>query len=177
MVAQLSVPVSEPTALSSYGVEGVVQVVTCPQRHFLTTVMAQALRLAGQGSGVIILQLLKGGIQMGAAHPVQLGQHLTWFRPALARSLGVEAPITPEEAAAVRELWQHVRTIVQQGSYRLLVLDELSLAIQLGLVEEADVLDFLEHRPRTLDVILTGPEMPESLLAIADQITQLRRLI
>lgn len=64
-----------------------------------------------------------------------------------------------------------------KGEYRLVVLDEVSVAIQLGVLSEAEVLNFLENRPRTLDVILTGPEMPESLLAIADQITQLRRLI
>ncbi len=175
MVAQLSAPASELTPVSSYGIEGVVQVVTSGQRHFFTTVMAQALRVAGQGNGVIIAQLLKGGIHMGVNHPVQLGQHLTWFRPDLGRSLG--DPITAEERQAVRTLWHHVQALVHEGTYRLVVLDEVSLAIPLGLLEEAEVLDFLHSRPRTLDVILTGPEMPESLLAIADQITQLRRLV
>jgi len=124
----------------------------------------QALRVAGQGSGVIICQLLKGGIQTGVEHPVQLGQHLTWFRPALGRSLGVGDDLAAEDITAVRSLWQHVQTLVQEGSYRLLVLDELSLAIQMELLQEAEVLDFLQSRPRTLDVILTGSAMPESVL-------------
>ncbi len=33
----------------------------------------------------------------------------------------------------------------------------------------------LEQRPAHLDVILTGPSMPPALLAMADQVTQLRR--
>lgn len=177
MVTQLPAPVSDITAPSSYDLEGVVQVFTCLQRHFFTPVMAQALRVASQGNRVIISQLLKGGIQTGVEHPVQLGQHLTWLRPALARSLGVGDEITPEETKAVRLLWQHVQTMVQQGSYRLLVLDEVSLAIQMGLIQEAEIVEFLQTRPRTLDVILTGPGMPESVLAMADQITQLRRLV
>jgi cob(I)alamin adenosyltransferase len=37
------------------------------------------------------------------------------------------------------------------------------------------VLSALEQRPSHLDVILTGPSMPSSLLAMADQVTQLRR--
>ncbi|MDR5638008.1 MULTISPECIES: P-loop NTPase family protein [unclassified Thermosynechococcus] len=177
MVAQLAVSVSEAGLPLTYGIEGVVQVFTCRQRHFFTTVMAQALRVAAQGSSVIIVQLLKGGIQTGIEHPIQLGQHLTWWRPALQRCLGETDTLTPQEKAAVRELWQHLQTTVQRGEYRLVVLDEVSVAIQLGVLSEAEVLNFLENRPRTLDVILTGPEMPESLLAIADQITQLRRLI
>jgi cob(I)alamin adenosyltransferase len=55
------------------------------------------------------------------------------------------------------------------------VLDELSLAINFGLIAEAEVLHFLEHRPSQIDIILTGPEMPPAILEIADQITELRR--
>ncbi len=177
MVAQLSVSVSEAALPLSYGIEGVIQVFTCPQRHFLTTVMAQALRVAAQGSSVMIVQFLKGGIQTGVEHPIQLGQHLSWWRPALQRCLAEPESITPEEKAAVRHLWEHLQATVQGGQYRLVVLDEVSVAIQLGLLSEAEVLDFLKNRPHTLDVMLTGPEMPESLLAIADQVTELRRLI
>ncbi|MFN4279659.1 P-loop NTPase family protein [Thermosynechococcus sp.] len=177
MVAQLSVSVSEASLSPTYDIEGLVQVFTCPQRHFFTTVMAQALRVAAQGSGVLIVQFLKGGIQTGVEHPIQLGQHLTWWRPALQRCLGDSQTITPEEQAAVRRLWEHLQVTVQGGAYRLVVLDEVSLAIQLGLVSEAEVLNFLKNRPRPLDVVLTGPEMPPSLLAIADQVTELRRLI
>ncbi|MFN3680038.1 P-loop NTPase family protein [Thermosynechococcus sp.] len=177
MVAQLSVSVSEAGLSPTYGIEGVVQVFTCPQRHFFTTVMAQALRVAAQGSRVLVVQFLKGGIQTGIEHPIQLGQHLTWWRPALQRCLEDAETITPEEKAAVWQLWQHLQATVQGGEYRLAVLDEVSVAIQLGLLSEAEVLDFLKNRPRTLDVVLTGPDMPASLLAIADQVTELRRLI
>ena len=65
--------------------------------------------------------------------------------------------------------------MVCQGKYELVVLDELSLAITFGLISEGDVLAFLKKRPRNVDVILTGPEMPRSLLDVADQITELRR--
>jgi cob(I)alamin adenosyltransferase len=65
--------------------------------------------------------------------------------------------------------------VVARNQYCLVVLDELSLAINLGLIPEAEVLDFLQNRPAQVDVILTGPEMPQAILDIADQITELRR--
>jgi hypothetical protein len=39
----------------------------------------------------------------------------------------------------------------------------------------AQVLDVLERRPAQMDVILTGPAMGPELMAMADQVTQLRR--
>ncbi|MEM0979616.1 MAG: cob(I)yrinic acid a,c-diamide adenosyltransferase, partial [Cyanobacteria bacterium P01_H01_bin.58] len=65
--------------------------------------------------------------------------------------------------------------VVMQGRYSMVVLDELSLAMKFGLIAEADVLQLLQRRPSQVDVILTGPEMPEALLAIADQVTEFRR--
>ena len=62
-----------------------------------------------------------------------------------------------------------------QGEYDLVVLDELSLAINFGLIAETEVLAFLKQRPSHVDVILTGPEMPQAILDVADQITELRR--
>jgi cob(I)alamin adenosyltransferase len=155
-------------------IEGLMQVFTCPHRSFFTNVMAQALRIAGQGTPVLVVQFLKGGIGQGHQHPVQLGQHLDWLRCNLPRCIN-----TPEleavEAIALQELWQHTKTVVFQGKYALVVLDELSLAINFGLISEAEVLEFLLDRPSQIDVILTGPEMPPAILEIADQITELRR--
>ena len=75
----------------------------------------------------------------------------------------------------MQSLWNYTQDVVLRGRYDLVVLDELSLAIAFGLIPEAEVLKFLHQRPRHIDVILTGPEMPRSLLEVADQVTELRR--
>jgi cob(I)alamin adenosyltransferase len=174
MVSQLEAPIRSSNASLPYSVEGLVQVFTCPHRSFFTSVMAQALRIAGQGTPVLIVQFLKGGIQQGYQHPVQLGQHLDWVRCNLLRCINTPN-LEATETSAMRELWEHTRTVVTQGKYSLVVLDELSLAINFGLISEAEVHQFLSDRPGQVDVILTGPDMPQSILDIADQITELRR--
>lgn len=157
-----------------HAVEGLVQVFTSSHRSFFTNVMAQALRIAGQGTPVLVVQFLKGGINQGHERPVCLGQHLDWLRCNVPRCID-----TPEleaaETQALLELWQHTQKVVLQEKYCLVVLDELSLAIRLGLIPEAEVLALLRERPKPVDVILTGPDMPQSILDLADQITQLRR--
>ncbi len=155
-------------------IEGLVQVFTCEHRSFFTNVMSQALRLAGQGTTVLIVQFLKGGIGQGHLAPVRLGQHLDWIRCNLPRC--IDAPdVDPHENEALQQLWQHTQDVVCAGKYSLVVLDELSLAIGFGLIPEAEVLDFLNRRPRSVDIIFTGPGIPQALLAVADQITEVRR--
>lgn len=173
MVSQLVAPPATSKRLA-YSVEGLVQVFTCTHRSFFTTVMAQALRISGQGNPVLVVQFLKGGIGQGPDHPVKLGQHLDWIRCDLPRC--IDTPhLEPEESQALMELWHYTQDIVYKGKYTLAVLDELSLAINLGLIPETEVLSFLDHRPPQMDIILTGPAMPPALLAVADQITEFRR--
>lgn len=174
MVSQLETPTLAPSRQLPYSVEGLVQVFTASHRSFFTNVMAQALRIAGQGTPVLVVQFLKGGIHQGVNHPTQLGQNLDWFRcniPCCINASDVEEDV----AIALRELWDHTQQVVLQRQYSLVVLDELSLAINFGLISEAEVLGFLSKRPRDVDMILTGPDMPQSILDIADQITELRR--
>jgi len=174
MVSQVETPVFDSDRVLNLSVEGLVQVFTSFHRNFFTSVMAQALRIAGQGTSVLVVQFLKGGIGQGHDRPVQLSQNLDWIRCDIPRCID-----TPElddaELASLLKLWQYTQAVVHQGKYDLVVLDELSLAINFGLIPQAEVLAFLKQRPRQVDVILTGPEMPQAILDVADQITELRR--
>ena len=177
MVSQLSRldnRISPPSTPSfPHLIEGLIQVFTGPHRRFFANVMAQALQRAGQGTPVLIVQFLKGGINQGPDHPTQLGQHLSWLRCNISRCI-TTADLEPHELAALQDLWNQTQIKVNQGQYSLVVLDELSLAIDLGLIPLDDVIYFLEHRPSHVDVTLSGPQMPEVLMDMADQVTELR---
>ncbi|BAZ54230.1 cob(I)alamin adenosyltransferase (plasmid) [Nostoc sp. NIES-4103] len=174
MVAQLETPSVNSVLSLPHPVEGLIQVFTSAHRNFFTLVMAQALRIAGQGTPVLIVQFLKGGINQGQDRPIQLGQNLDWIRCDLPRC--IDTPhLDDAENEALQKLWQHTQQVVCEGKYSLVVLDELSLAINFGLIPETEVLAFLAKRPPQVDIILTGPEMPKALLDVADQITEIRR--
>jgi cob(I)alamin adenosyltransferase len=174
MVSQLEMRPLISQSAPAMMVEGLVQVFTCSYRNFFTSVMAQALRIAGQGTPVLVVQFLKGGIGQGSDRPVQLSQSLDWIRCDLPRCID-KPPLEDAEIAALQQLWRYTQEVIFQHRYDLVVLDELSLAINLGAIDQTEVLHFLSHRPRQVDVILTGPEMPPAILAVADQITELRR--
>lgn len=174
MVSQLEAPPIDSSFHLPYSVEGLVQVFTSSHRSFFTNVMAQALRIAGQGTPVLVIQFLKGGIGQGPEHPVRLGQHLDWIRCDLPRYIDTPE-LDEEERRSLMNLWQYTQDVVSEGKYSLVVLDELSIAIHFGLIPQDEVLAFLKRRPNHVDIILTGPQMPQALLDVADQITEIRR--
>jgi cob(I)alamin adenosyltransferase len=156
--------------------EGLLQIHTAPFRGSVAAVFSQALRSAGLGSRVLVSQFLKGGVDQGVEGRLWLCGRLQWLRPAT--PLCLEAAAADLEAAdleAVRAVWDFSREQLLAGELDLLVLDELGLAIELGYLPANEVTATLEQRPAHLDVILTGPAMPPALMAMADQVTQLRR--
>ncbi len=173
MTTQLQVP-TLPSSSQHLIAKGTLQLYITPNRGACVPVMAQALRIAGQGTPALVVQFLKGGIQQGPDHVLRLGRYLEWVRCGIERC--VDTPhLEPQEQLALDQLWAFTQTAIQSDYYGLVVLDELGLAIKLGLIPEAEVLDLLDHRPISLDVMITGPDMSESLLERADQITQLKQ--
>ena len=181
MVSQLKVTGLPPAPQSSVirhpllqTIEGTLQVFTAVHRSFFTNVMVQALRIAEQGKSVLIVQFLKGGIRQGPDQPMQFGQNLDWIRADMPHCIhGPE--VDAEGRQAIKALWQHTQSVVSKGRYGLVVLDELSLAMNYSLIPTQQVVTFLQQRPPQVDVILTGPEMPEVVLNMADQVTEFRR--
>ncbi len=164
-------PLTPPEGLPRLGR---LQVYTAPQRTFFAEVMALAIRSAGNGQRVLIVQFLKGGIGQGLQHPMKLVQHLDWIRCPIPRC--VDTPdVQEEEAQAIHQLWQATQNLVLSGQYQLVVLDELILAVHLGLLGLIEVVSFLHQRPPMIDLIITGTTLPPEILALADQVTELRR--
>ena len=179
--------------------EGLIQIHTAPFRGSFSGVFSQALRSAGLGSRVLITQFLKGGVDQGLEASLWLCGRLQWLRPAVAGCLSepcatvapadslppgagpsglVASPGSPgrdPDREAVEAVWAYSRDQLLGGQVDQLVLDELGLAVDLGYLCAAEVTATLERRPSHVDVILTGPAMPAALMAMADQVTQLRR--
>ena len=174
--------------------EGLIQIHTAPFRGSFSGVFSQALRSAGLGSRVLVTQFLKGGVDQGLEASLWLCGRLQWLRPAVAGCLaepcssapGAAPGADPADGAplatasdpdreAVEAVWAYSRDQLLGGQLDQLVLDELGLAVDLGYLCAAEVTATLERRPSHVDVILTGPAMPAALMAMADQVTQLRR--
>ena len=55
----------------------------------------------------------------------------------------------------------------------VLLLDEALCAVQLQVLSEEKLISFLQHKPRGLEIILTGHEVSNDFLEIADYVTKM----
>jgi cob(I)alamin adenosyltransferase len=164
-----------PVTLTLMPPKGTLQVFIAPNRSLYADVIAQALRIAGQGTSVLVIQFFQGGINQGVANPRRLGENLTWLRCNVDRNIDdPERELTETEVVAVMELWQYAKTAIQTGEHGLVVLDQIGFAIERSLFSETELLEALEQRPSQVDIMLTGATISSKILDSADQVTKRR---
>ncbi len=160
--------------------QGQIQIHTGIYRGSYSVVLSEALRSAGLGSRVLIVQFLKGGVNQGPDKPVQLCGNLEWIRPSIETCLPINRLKTESSVTdlmhqkAIKEVWQSCKQKLTNNLINKIVLDEVGLAIAHGFIKETELITTLKNRSPSTDVILTGPAIPSQVLEMADQITELR---
>ena len=160
--------------------QGQLQVYSAPYRGSFSTVLSEALRSAGLGSRVLIAQFLKGGVLQGPKNSIRLCGKLEWLRPDINGCINKNQinkdlqEKSLKNAHAVKEVWEICKQQLIANQLDKVVLDEIGLAIVLGYLNEADVIATLKDRKHAMDLILTGPSIPPGIMAMADQVTELR---
>lgn len=66
--------------------------------------------------------------------------------------------------------------ILLSGEYELVVLDELTIALFLGLIELEQVLKLLQSKRPETEIVITGRYAPQELIDIADLVTDMREV-
>lgn len=139
-----------------------------------TAAMGLALRCAGHNEHVVIVQFLKDGTS-GECRVLARMDNVTVLA---VNPIGkFFSAMTAEEQektkqAAARTFEAAVKLAVREHA-RLLVFDEACAAVSLGVIAEETLLDFLDHRPEGLEIVLTGRNPAQSLLDRADYISEI----
>ncbi len=135
------------------------------QNQFCTEIVADALKIASTGQRVLIVQLLKGGIRQGHDRAVNLAQNLDWIRCNLIRNIST-ADLNDLELHNFHQLWKHVREKARSSEYALIILDDLSLSIELGLISIESATNFLTTLPEDLEILLTDTNPHPAILEL-----------
>tara|TARA_Y100000589_G_scaffold301495_2_gene312390 strand:- start:9617 stop:10204 length:588 start_codon:yes stop_codon:yes gene_type:complete len=159
---------------------GQIQIYQSSYRGSYSNIIRDCLRNAALGRKVLLVQLMKSGVCQGISNPVNLCGNLIWIRSSNSydqyqeRIIEKDCEINKEIKNSIHELWEFCKKQLLSGKQDQIILDEIFRSIELGIIDEDDLISTLENRFISGDVILTGTKIPKKFLLMADQVTELR---
>ncbi len=152
---------------------GLVMVLTGNGKGKTTSAFGQALRVAGHDGRVLVIQFMKGSDNYGEilaarrylSDLIVVEQHGRHEFVDRAKPLQVDIDLARRGLARATEA-------LAKGDFDLVVLDEINVALDFGLVPWDDVEAALAARRPGVDVLLTGRWAPPQLVQIADQVSE-----
>ena len=152
--------------------KGLLIVHTGPGKGKSTAAFGLALRALGRGWRVGVVQFIKGAWETGERSAFArfadqmvwrtMGEGFTWETQDRARDL-----------AAARAAWGEALKIMADPTIRLLVLDELNIALRYDHLPLGEVVAALAARREDLHIVVTGRNAKPELLAAADLVTEM----
>lgn len=148
-----------------------IQVYTGKGKGKTTAALGLALRAAGAGLKVYIAQFCKGRnySELKALKKLknikveQLGS----------RCFIKKAP-TLKDITLARKGLEKVGKVIAKRIYGLVILDEINIALSLGLLRLKDVLGLIKKTPRKTELVLTGRYAHPEVLKIADLVSEMK---
>lgn len=155
-------------------VDGYFQVYTGDGKGKTTAALGLALRAAGRGYPVYIGQFMKGQ-DYGELHSIPLLKTITqeqYGDPGWV----YKGKITEVQRALAQEGLEKGREALLSGDYRIVILDEINMALWFELISLESVIDLINNRPKATELIFTGRKAHEVILEKADLVTEMREV-
>jgi len=156
---------------------GILLIHTGAGKGKTTAALGTAMRAAGNGMRILVLQFLKGSWHYGeldAAENFNGDLVIRQMGRGFVKVGGAETD--PEDLRLVREAWDTAVDAMQSGEWDMIVLDEINYAIGYGMLDADEVAAALRERPAMLHVILTGRNAHPALIELADTVTEMREV-
>ncbi|MBI5904432.1 MAG: cob(I)yrinic acid a,c-diamide adenosyltransferase [Deltaproteobacteria bacterium] len=156
--------------------KGYVQVYTGNGKGKTTASLGLAVRAAGHGLKVAILQFMKGWIDYGELEGVRrLAPQVEIVQAGRDTFVNRRNP-DPEDVRLAKQGWEKAKRIIEGRQADILVLDEINCAMDFGLIPVGEVLEALRRKPDGMELILTGRGAPPEILEAADLVTEMREI-
>jgi len=155
---------------------GQIQVYTGNGKGKTTAALGLALRAAGRELMVCMIQFMKGGGPYGEHLAAsRLDPYLTIIQTGREGWVNRENP-DPEDIRLAREALEKADAALTGGRYDLVILDEVNGAVSFGLIDVEDLLALMAKRPPSVELVLTGRNADDRVVAAADLVTEMREV-
>lgn len=155
---------------------GMIQVYTGTGKGKTTAALGLAMRALGHGLKVYIIQFMKGNIRYGELETArQLSPNI------VIKQMGRETFVNRDNPDKIdielaQRAFQLAGEIVTEGAHDIVVLDEINVAVDYGLIPLEAVLELLDSKPHHVELILTGRYARQEVIERADLVTEMREV-
>lgn len=151
--------------------KGLLMVHTGPGKGKSTAAFGLALRALGHGWKVGVVQFGKGAWRSGERDMLEKLGEVSWHT--LGEGFTWETQDRGRDMAAARRAWEKACDLMDDPEIRLLVLDELNIALRYEHLPLDEVLARLAARREGLHILVTGRNAKPELIAAADLVTEM----
>jgi cob(I)alamin adenosyltransferase len=154
------------------GEQGLVIVHTGAGKGKTTAALGMVLRSLGHGHRVAIVQFIKG-----AWEPAEKRAFEPWGEQIAFHATGEgftwETQDRSRDTAMAQAGWEVALRYLADPQFKLVLLDEVNIALRKDYLSVAQVLAGVELRPTNTHVVLTGRNAPDELIERADLVTEM----
>lgn len=158
---------------------GLVQIFWGNGKGKTTSALGTALRACGSGFSVHLVQFMKNGAgDSEIDHPGEI-KALEKFDNFSFKRFGAGSWIIgkpkPHHIEKVKEALNYLKLSLNQD-YDIIIADEILYAIQLGLLQEDQLIELIKNKPKNKELILTGSHIPfPKIFELADLVTEVKK--
>ncbi len=161
----------------NFNKHGYIQVYTGNGKGKTTASLGLSLRALGRGWSVLIIMFTKGGSNYGELFSfANLSEEIKKrFKIVNAGSTRIVYKNNMDETdkIEVQKGWQIAKEAISKNEYQLVILDEINIAIDLGLIDLNEVLEVLKNKPTDLEIVLTGRCAKKEIIDIAHLVSEI----
>jgi cob(I)alamin adenosyltransferase len=152
--------------------KGVLLVHTGPGKGKSTAAFGLALRALGHGWRIGVVQFIKGAWRTGERDALmRFGDQVSWHT--MGEGFTWETQDKARDIAAAARAFAKARELMGDPTIRLLILDELNIALRYDYLPIDEVVEVLRNRRSDLHVVVTGRNAKPELIALADGVTEM----
>jgi len=129
------------------------------------------LRAWGHGLRVCILQFIKSTEHSGEYKAVRSLEGIIIRQFGTGRFFGKRGP-SQEDFALAQEGLDLAGEVLSSGDYDVVILDELNVAVDLGLIDVKEAAETIRRRRKGVEVVVTGRNAPQAFVEMADYVTE-----
>jgi cob(I)alamin adenosyltransferase len=152
--------------------KGLLIVNTGPGKGKSTAAFGLVLRALGHGHHVGVVQFIKGAWNTGEKRALErFSDLLSWH--SMGEGFTWETQDRERDIAAAKRAWDQVLEFMNNPKIKLVLLDELNIALRYDYLSLLEVVDVLSNRRPDLHIIVTGRNAKPEMIEAADLVTEM----